>query len=112
MANWQRHLRLQPEWGMAQEEEITRAELALVIAKRLAALRAFGEGVGRTSLDFDDERQELVDGFEGLAEDGEPSERHFNYMMEELYDWGDQSMDDKWNGKKVCWVDTLSGAPC
>ncbi|TPM59012.1 hypothetical protein FJ959_09065 [Mesorhizobium sp. B2-2-4] len=109
MANWQRTLKLQPEWRMAQEGEITHQALAGVIAARLAALQPFGEGVGRTMMDFDDERQDIADGFEALSEDDSATREHFDWMMSDLYDWADQSMDSKWNGKKVCWVDTIGG---
>lgn len=108
MANWQRTLRLQPEWGQAQDGEITLQQLAKVVAFRLRSLRPFGDDVGRTILSFDDEREEIADNFEDIAGDDTATTDDFDDVMCALYDWADQHMDDKWNGKKVCWIDTTS----
>lgn len=104
MANWQRHLKLQPEWGQAQDEEISPQELAAVIAKRLKALMPFKDGYA------EQQRLDLVDDFEAAAEDADLTVNDFDYLMSELYDWGDIRLDDKWNGKKVCWIDTTGVA--
>lgn len=104
MADWQRTLRLNPEWDQAQEHEISTQDLARSIAAKLRALPAFDE-------DFDDanlELEGLVEEFEGLADDATATQQDFNYVMQSLYDWGDQRLDGDWNGKKVCWIDTMS----
>jgi len=42
-----------------------------------------------------------------LAEEKEVSFEEFNYIMDDLYDWGDAKLDDKsFCGKKVCWIAT------
>lgn len=101
MANWQLHLKMQPEWSMALEGEITHQELAGTIAKRLKELRDIG------SARADRERVEIADDFEALSTDPWSDEDDFDHLMDMLYDWGDMSLDDKWNGRKVCWIDTI-----
>lgn len=104
MANWQRKLILNPEWNQAQEHEISTQELACSIATKLKSLAAVDDD------DIDLEREGLVEEFEGLANDADATQTDFNYVMQSLYDWGDQRMDGEWNGKKVCWIDTMSAA--
>ena len=31
----------------------------------------------------------------------------FDYVMSDLYDWGDTSLDNKFGGVKMCWINTL-----
>lgn len=107
MADWQRKLRLQPEWGMAQEGEIEISELAAVLAKRLRALEPF-HGVNMTTMDLDDERQDLADEFEALAADPDAGTAEVDSVMERLYNWGDTSLGGNWPGRKACWVDTMT----
>lgn len=104
MANWQRKLVLNPEWEQAQEHEITIHELALSIAKKLRALRPFKSEFD----DLNEEREDLAETFECLAEDTAATRANFNYEMDSLYSWGDQRLDGDWNGKKVCWIDTMT----
>ena len=105
MANWQRRIHLNPEWEQAQEEKISPQELAAVIAKRLKALTPFKDEYP------EQQRLDLVDDFEAAAEDAYLTVRDFDYLMNELYDWGDMRLDDNWNGKKVCWIDTMTTVP-
>lgn len=101
MAKWQRHLRMQPEWGQAQEDELTIQELAGVVAKRLRALRPFAEE------HIEEKRDELAEEFEWIAKSPDADREDFDSWMEELYDWGDTRLDADWNGKKVCWIDAI-----
>lgn len=103
MAQWQRTIRLQPTWDKAKSHEISIQELAAVISKKLKALRPFNDDY------IDSERDNLVDEFEGLAEDESADREDFDDIMCRLYDWGDMKLDNDWNGKKVCWIDTISG---
>ncbi len=32
----------------------------------------------------------------------------FDYILDDLYDWGDIALDDNWNGSKMCWINTFS----
>lgn len=102
MANWQRHIYLNPEWEQAQEGEISTRELATVVSKRLKALTPFKDEYVEQS------RLDLVDEFEAAAEDADLTVDDFDYLMNELYDWGDIRLDGNWNGKKVCWIDTMT----
>jgi hypothetical protein len=104
MAQWQRKLLLNPEWDQAQDHKISHHELALSIAAKLRALKPF-----KAELDnINEEREELAETFESLAEDPEATQGNFNYEMEALYSWGDQRLDGDWNGKKVCWIDHMT----
>lgn len=58
VTNWQRNLRLYPEWNLAEKREIPVQKLAAIVADRLRKLRPFGRD------DIDVERDELADEFE------------------------------------------------
>lgn len=104
MADWQRTLRLNPEWERAKKGEITRQELARSIAAKLNRLRDFGSGIA----ELNDERDGIAEEFEALADDKNATTQDFDSVMESLYDWGDQRISPEWNGKKVCWIDTMT----
>lgn len=110
MADWQRKLILNPEWDQAQENEIATQELARSIAVKLRALEPFSDNSLRPN-EWDAERDEIAETFEALAADKNATQSDFNRVMQGLYDWGDTRMDAQWNGKKVCWIDTMSNAP-
>jgi hypothetical protein len=107
MANWQRHLYLNPEWQQAKDGSITIQALAAVIAKRLRALRPFGE----RDEDLNEKRDEIAEEFEYIAKTPDATRDDFDNWMCDLYDWGDTRLEQVWNGKKVCWVDTMSRKP-
>lgn len=104
MARWQRTIRLNPEWDQAQTGEITVQKMAAAIVMRLRALKDFGG----EDADLDDSRSEIADEFEAISEDPSASNDEFDYVMRSLYDWGDQSIDGEWSGKKACWIDTIT----
>lgn len=108
MADWQRTLRLNPEWDRAQEHEISTQELARSIAAKLRSLAPFSADRLIRPNEWDNERDEITDRFEILATSPAASQQEFNCVMQDLYDWGDQRMYAQWNGKKVCWIDTMS----
>jgi hypothetical protein len=96
MANWQRTLSLRDVWPSNDVRLIART-----IAERLRALHPFG----LFSLDLD--VAILADEFQAIGEDPEADVDDFDGVMERLYDWGDRPLDEKWNGKKVCWIETF-----
>ena len=96
MADWQRTLPLKDVWPSRDPKQI-----AAAIAERLPKLRAFDDPV------IDDERDMLVDGFKAIADNPSADVDDFDRVLERLYDWGDQRLDDDWNGQKVCWVQTF-----
>ena len=106
MSFWQRKLELMPEWGDAKERKITPQEMASVVAKRLKALKSF---TGYEVVEQD--REELIDEFESLAEDGAADFDDFDGVMHRLWDWGDTPLDGKFGGKKVCWINTFRAYP-
>lgn len=101
MANWQRTIRLQPQWGRAKDGKLSASELAASIATKLRGVASFGSHL-------DDERDEIAEEFEALAADKSADVNDFDRVMDHLYDWGDTRLDDKWPGKKACWIDTFS----
>lgn len=104
MADWQRKLILNPEWDQAQEHEISTQELARSVAVKLRALKPFGTSLA----ELNDERDGIAEEFDDLAANKSATQQDFNYAMQSLYDWGDQRISPEWNGKKVCWVDTMT----
>lgn len=104
MANWQRNLRLWPEWDQASEGEITVHELATVIAERLRGLKDFG-GIHQS---IDEDRIYLAEEFEDLSNDKDADTSDFDELMERLYDWADIQIGGKFfDAKKVCWIDRM-----
>lgn len=100
MSNWQRTLDIKKYWDQANDGEITVRKLAEEIAEGLANIKPFSSEFQY----LNDERDELIDTFQDAAADEELDFAAFNYYMNDLYDWADSSLDDKWNGKKVCWI--------
>jgi hypothetical protein len=105
VANWQRSIKLNPEWDQCGGGEITRQELAASIARKLSALHPLEHEQAEET------RLELADSFEDMGRDADLSEAEFNGMMDDLYDWGDMALDASWNGKKVCWIDCMTPVP-
>src|ERR1035437_782642 len=101
-AQWQCTLDIKDAWGKAQDDEITSAELAKVIASKLKALKLSFFTGGLEHLK--DTRDELVNDFESMAEDKDLDKDDFDITMEELYNWADISLDRGWNGKTLCCI--------
>jgi hypothetical protein len=106
MANWQRNIRLNPEWEQSKDGQITYQQLAAAIAKKLRALRPFKAELD----DINEQLDTIASEFEGMADDASTSADDIDSVMHDLYDWGDMRLDGEWNGKRVCFVDTISGA--
>ncbi|MFL6709257.1 MAG: hypothetical protein ACJ8HI_13725 [Massilia sp.] len=97
MADWQRTLPLKDVWPSRDPRII-----AAVIAERLSKLAPLAVD------HVDEERDEIVDEFQSIAADPNASTEDFDDVLCRLYDWADTPLDDdKWNGKKVCWVQTF-----
>lgn len=108
MANWQRTLRLWPEWDQASEGEIAIQELAAVVAKRLRALRDSPEPHAH----LNDERDDIADEFDALAGDKSIDAEDFDGLMHSLYGWADTQIGGKFfDAKKVCWIDQWEQKP-
>lgn len=102
MADWQRFVRLNPEWSQAKDGKIPMHELAESIAKKLRAVQRFGIPC------IDGELEDIIDEFEYAAGDDTTTGDDIDYIMSSLYDWADQSLDLRPMGRKVCWVDTVT----
>lgn len=98
MAQWQRTLNVTDVW---ESEDIPL--IARTAADRLEKLLPFTEEF----YFIENKRLELVDELRALAEDPEADARDFDYIWQEVYDWADTPLDEKWNGKKVCWIKTF-----
>ena len=101
MAAWQRKLDVKAEWPLVKDGKITIQRLAEIVAERLAALRDFGDP------DIDDERDDIVAEFAAFSRDEDSDVDGFEELYDRLCDWGDQSLDGKFNGRKVCWIATF-----
>jgi hypothetical protein len=103
MADWQRKINMNPELTKWQDGEITVQELAVAMARKVRAIADF-----KDHDDLNDERDELAAEFEGMADDPSLTTSDFDDVMQRLLDWGDTKLDNKWNGKKVCWIDSIA----
>lgn len=99
MTNWQRTLNIADVWAQAEDREITPKQLAHAIADRLEGLKPLN------NLILENEKQDIVEEFRGFV--GEETFDDLDDVMEMLYDWADTPLDNKFNGKKVCWVKTF-----
>lgn len=100
MANWVTKLDLRDITAQVQDGNATAAQMAGVIADRLEAL----EGVPQ---EVDAVRLELVRDFRDLSSDASLDNDGLDNHLEDLYDWADTPLDNKWNGRKTCWVSTF-----
>ena len=55
----------------------------------------------------DDLENDILFLFEEIRDDDSMDENDFANAMEELYDWADTSLDGKFGGVRMCWVNTL-----
>ena len=102
MSDWQYMIHFKEEWDK-WPDEVSTQELSKIIAKKLRELDC------PTPDDIYDKRFEIAEEFEILAcdPDLDVDTDDFDYIMEMLYDWGDTSLDDHFNGKKVCWIGAI-----
>ena len=104
MANWQRKVDFSAYTEKYDEGELSIQEFAKIVAEKLKGLRKFKDEYINNQL------EEIIWSFEDLAEDLAEDEEedfgedNFNYLLNDLYDWGDISLDGKFGGKKVCWI--------
>lgn len=100
MANWQRKVDFSADTEKHDEGELSIQEFAKIVAEKLKTLRKFEDEYINNQL------KEIIWSFENLADDEEymDEESTFNYLLEDLYKWGDTPLDDKFGGKKVCWI--------
>jgi len=101
VANWQSVLDLIDVWDRALGKEVSIPDLSRIISERLKVLKP-------CTVDYVlDEQDGIVDEFMGLYEEDNADPIDFDAVMNRLYDWADQSLDEKFGGKKVCWIKTF-----
>jgi hypothetical protein len=110
MANWQRTVRLNPEWQLAKDGGITIQQLASSMVAKLKLIKPFAPDP-LCADPIDCELEEIIERLQFLADDSAADREEFDDIMSDLYDWGDISLGGAWPGKKVCWIDTISGSP-
>jgi len=81
MANWRNKLKIK---DLLQDDKFTIAEKQIEIAKRIRVLST----KWRDGNPLREQLENLVDQFEAV----EDSELEFNGVLEDLYDWGDQTV--------------------
>lgn len=105
MADWQLTLDLKDLKERYERKELILQDMALLVAKRLKSLSTV-----KISTFAVTELNRIAQQFQEFATDPETCEdtdivlNKFNELLDELYNWGDLSLDDKFNGKKVCWI--------
>ncbi len=101
MAEWQMKIDFSSFWDK-YPEELTVSECA---EKAAEVLKQHKDFVHNKFSDYEDDLDEIIEEFESIAEDEDASIGSFNYIMDDLYDWGDISLDsDKIFGRKLAWI--------
>ena len=95
MADWQRKIRMGDVW---KSEDVPL--IAKTAADRLEALSPFTDRPG-----IDHIKKLLVTSLRKVADSKNPTFEKFNSVWNRVYGWADISLDDKFAGKKVCWID-------
>ena len=100
MSDWQSRLDLTDVWNK-HPDRITIQELCKTISERLRKLNPT-----RVPDYVVEEKENIADEFEILSIDKETTVEEFDDIMQDLYDWGDIRLDNKFIGRKVCWIAT------
>jgi len=96
MANWQYRLNLKDLWKAKEEGNITIQELGKKVAERIENLPCFKK--------YEDDLKTIIMDFETVE-----SVEEFDYILEELYDWGDMRLPTPQGQmqRKMCWISTF-----
>ena len=101
MSNWQRTLDLSSAWERRDNGTLSLNDLCGIMVKKLKKLRDFKDE------DLDSEKEDIIEEFEYLGKSEDPNVKEFDEILAVLYDWADTPLDDKFGGKKVCWIKTF-----
>lgn len=101
MSIWTRTLDLAHEWEKTKRDEMSPAELAKIIVLKLKMMQP----IGNTHIDA--VKQEIIDALVTFTKDEGLDNDDFDAIIRDLYDWADTPLDDRWNGRKVCWIKTF-----
>jgi hypothetical protein len=108
MANWQFKLELGDAW-QAYDEDKNVQKLAGTVAERIKALVPKIKDVitptyrGMAGV----LEKDILPMFEEIRDDESMDVNDFDHALCNLYDWAYTSLDGRWGGRKMCWVDTL-----
>jgi putative heme iron utilization protein len=100
MAKWKYRIDVKDAWKQAKNGEITIQELAAIVVGQLKALEPYNR-------QSDPDLIDVVNEFESLAEDKNAGRDDFDVVWEQLYDWGDITLDQRWPREKMCWIATV-----
>ena len=109
MTDWQFRLEFRDLWKDERDGKISLLDVSKGVVERIKALAP----VIRKRKDemyqdaADDLENDILPMFEELVEEENEDTEDFDFALSYLYDWADGRLDDEWNGKKVCWVNTL-----
>jgi len=103
MANWQMKIELGDFWHK-YPDELSLQEVAQKLVERLNGAKT---EVAKRFPGYLDEFIECIENLEPFAEDPDSNVDSFDFVLEDLYDWADTKLDDEWNGKKLCWINTF-----
>ena len=97
MTDWQRKIQLGDVWESGDVQLI-----AKTTADRLETLQPLTFPV------LEKRKKVLIKRLRRLENSPAATPKDFDVVWEQLYDWADAPLDERWNGKKVCWIDLWS----
>lgn len=97
MANWINEIDIVDIWNKPINEEYTIQQLSKDIAEKLS-------NINYKNSNIENEKRDLIDCFLDLSTQEELTDKEFDSLMDELYNWADQSLD---SNKNVCWIKTI-----
>lgn len=97
MANWINEIDIVDIWNKTINEEYTIQQLSKDIAEKLS-------NINYKNSNIENEKRDLIDCFLDLSTQEELTDKEFDSLMDELYNWADQSLD---SNKNVCWIKTI-----
>ncbi len=108
MSDWQHRIELKDLHDKYQNREITILTLAREILSRIKLLQEeIEKKADPTELLYLEKLLEIEDLFEELSLDTNADIEDYDFILNKFYDWADTKLDDLWNGKTMCWINTL-----
>ena len=101
MSDWQHKLELKDLHNKYRAGELTPEALGKEVSKRLTAL--IERNRPPISEDLLSEAEDIASEFENGIEEVDD----YDNVLARLYDWADTSLDGKFGGKKLCWINTF-----
>ena len=95
MADWKYKIDLKNVWEKLSKDEIEISDGGKLIAEILRKHKAYEE--------YETKLEEIAMQFEDVED-----QTDFNYILEELYDWGDTTLPplNAWPPNKIAWIAT------